>query len=100
MSLKTSNKAAKAPKLKTITVHAILTTNEFQRAKCCADDLFKAHPSVFNKPAINGMFEFQWSIFLNRKKQVRCRFRIKLHELKIAKTSDLYSIQFNYVVIK
>jgi peptidyl-prolyl cis-trans isomerase-like 6 len=55
--------------LYTIYVNGSLNTNEFQKAKCCAQDLFKKLPTLFNKPVINAMFEFSWAQWLKEKKK-------------------------------
>ncbi|CAF0798829.1 unnamed protein product [Brachionus calyciflorus] len=53
----------------TIFVHGLLPTLDFQKAKCCAQDVFKKLPNVFNPPVINGMLEFAWSGWMSAKKR-------------------------------
>lgn len=54
--------------LLTIHVYGSVDTIEYQKAKCCAQDLHKKLPTLFNKPIINAMFELSWSQWLKDKK--------------------------------
>jgi hypothetical protein len=53
----------------TLTINGLLPTVEYQRAKCCAEDLYKKRPNVFNPPVLNGMLEFDWSTWFHEKKK-------------------------------
>lgn len=55
-------------KLKKITVYGLISTIEFQKVKCCAEDLHKKRPDIFGPPSVHDMLEFEWSVWLNNKK--------------------------------
>lgn len=52
----------------TIEVYGLLSHSTFHQARCCAEDMHKSNPRGFAKPVIEGMFEFQWTEFVNEKK--------------------------------
>lgn len=53
----------------TVYVNGLLSSIEFQKAKCCAEDLFKNNSNLFSKPVIKEMLEFEWATWLNLKKE-------------------------------
>ncbi|KAK6171495.1 hypothetical protein SNE40_019672 [Patella caerulea] len=53
-------------------IYGLLNDINFVRAKCCAEDLLKQNPSIFNEPIIRGMVQFEWDLFIeNKKKELR-----------------------------
>ncbi|ESO85751.1 hypothetical protein LOTGIDRAFT_195649 [Lottia gigantea] len=52
-----------------IEVFGLLNDINFVRAKCCANDIHKQHPKVFNEPVIKGMLEFEWDLYIEAKKK-------------------------------
>ena len=56
--------------LKSIKFYGLIPSIEYQKVKCCAEDLFKKRPDIFNAPIEHGMLEFYWSNWLIYKKKV------------------------------
>lgn len=58
-----------APRAVKITVVGLLRDVSFHKARCCAEDLRLKDPTLFAKPEIKGMLEFEWDLYIEEKKK-------------------------------
>ncbi|KAL5009770.1 hypothetical protein ScPMuIL_012075 [Solemya velum] len=54
--------------LQKLSIYGLLNDVSYHRARCCAEDLFKANPAQFSCPEVRGMLEFEWDLFIDSKK--------------------------------
>ncbi|VDI29474.1 peptidyl-prolyl cis-trans isomerase-like 6 [Mytilus galloprovincialis] len=50
-------------------VYGLINDVNFQRARYCAEDLWKKDPNTFPDPVVNGMLEFEWDLFIDAKRK-------------------------------
>ncbi|RNA17451.1 peptidyl-prolyl cis-trans isomerase-like 6 [Brachionus plicatilis] len=55
--------------MKDIMIYGLISSIEYQKARCCAMDLFKKNTEEIKRPLINGMLEFEWSEWILAKKK-------------------------------
>ncbi|OON14847.1 peptidyl-prolyl cis-trans isomerase, cyclophilin-type [Opisthorchis viverrini] len=52
-----------------VEIYGHMKKEPFQKALYCAQDLYEAHPKIFQKPEIHGLLEFDWTTYLFVKKR-------------------------------
>ncbi|KAL3882633.1 hypothetical protein ACJMK2_028957 [Sinanodonta woodiana] len=52
-----------------IEIFGLINDIRFQKARFCAEDLYKKDPNLVSYPVIKGMLEFEWDLFIDAKKK-------------------------------